>query len=245
MGAMLSATELAFGKNEVRSADSMSHALVRIGVMGGLTMVCMNILGAWSCVEGAAGISDASWLPLGKDYHTPQDHECLREYCVKTNTVWAFVSAMTGALLCAAGMARSKSLLLCFFAVVTARAFFCLIEVVMAAGLRSPCPLISLIAAPWTFFVTLFQLGAFTAVAIRYFHILNKAAAVHSAALRVRDKGALKPLESGSEQSSMGREGAVLEDGRMVAAGRKAMESLAEVTAAIAYARPTPCPVLT
>eukprot|EP00961_Rhodomonas_salina_P159927 2153677-Rhodomonas_salina.2 len=45
MGAMLSATELAFGKTEVRSADSMSHALVRIGVMGGLTMVCMNILG--------------------------------------------------------------------------------------------------------------------------------------------------------------------------------------------------------
>ncbi len=45
MGAVLSATELAFGKHEVRSVDTMSPALVRVGVMGGLTMVAMNILG--------------------------------------------------------------------------------------------------------------------------------------------------------------------------------------------------------
>mmetsp|Transcript_3259 Transcript_3259/g.6645 ORF Transcript_3259/g.6645 Transcript_3259/m.6645 type:complete len:255 (+) Transcript_3259:217-981(+) len=219
MGGVLASLELGLGTNEVRSAETMAPALVRIGLMGGATMIAANVLGAWSCIEGASGVADATWLPLGETYHSPHDPECLRNYCVQTNVIWACVSAITGLLLSGAGLMRSKTLLVFFFAALAARVCFIVMEFVLATAIRAPCPLISLVAAPWTSFVTVVQLGSFAAVASRYYAILKKAATAHAAALRVRDKGGLAVAAE--------RGGAAERQGcRLQEAGRQAMLEL-------------------
>mmetsp|Transcript_49032 Transcript_49032/g.98287 ORF Transcript_49032/g.98287 Transcript_49032/m.98287 type:complete len:312 (+) Transcript_49032:192-1127(+) len=134
MGGVLASLELGLGTNEVRSAETMAPALVRIGLMGGATMIAANVLGAWSCIEGASGVADATWLPLGETYHSPHDPECLRNYCVQTNVIWACVSAITGLLLSGAGLMRSKTLLVFFFAALAARVCFIVMEFVLATG---------------------------------------------------------------------------------------------------------------